>query len=124
MAGNNRRILLLIGAVILLSTTGLFAEVSYKGNGLRDPFVDPAGAFSAVVAPDPGIENAVKALKLQGVMYSTDNPRAFISGKIYSIGDEIGALKVANIEREGVKLSAGGKEYVLKQTPRKTSDDF
>ena len=107
-----------------LATTPVFAAVSYEGKGLRDPFVSLSAEISRPKSsPDSYAEDLVGSLKLQGVLYDTAHPRAIISGKIYALGDTLGVWKVTGIEQGQVIFSANGKDYALKQTTRKMSDD-
>ena len=98
-------------------------EVHYTGGDLRDPFLDQAA--TQTTDDTEGVEKAIKRLKLQGILFSPENPRAIISGSIYQEGSKIGTTgKVLRIEKDGVTLDVRGKEYFIKQTMRKTSDDY
>ena len=109
---------------LLLTATSALAAVKYNGKSLRDPFTDPA-ALAVKADTDETMQSILKSLKLQGILYSMENPRAIVNGKIVAIGDEIsgGQAKVAAINRSSVVLSSNGKTYTLNETIRKTSND-
>ena len=111
--------------MVLEGTAPVFAEVHYEGKGLRDPFTDPLDLTPTKKdTMDYDIQGAVSSLKLQGVLYGTQHPRAIINGKIYAIGDRLGAWKVTRVEKDNVVFSVSGKDYILKTTPRKMNHDF
>ena len=114
---------LLAVCFVFLSAAPALAAVRYNGKALRDPFTDP-NAVVAKVDSDQTMQTAFKTLKLQGILYSAENPRAIVNGKIVAIGGDVaGQAKVTAIHRDSVVLSANGKTYTLNETIRKTSDD-
>jgi hypothetical protein len=51
--------------------------------------------------------------RLQAIVFHPTRPSAIISGKTVFVGDKVGELRVAAIERDSVTLSGGGKTNVL-----------
>jgi hypothetical protein len=71
----------------------------------------------AVVSPQPGGPSPAleqpRIPKLQGIFYRLKQPTALLDGRIVSPGDEINGYRVARIERDKVRLVAGGKTKTL-----------
>ena len=95
------------------------AEIKYTGKTMRDPFMDAAEVKTAV-DESAAMQQSVSAMTLQGILYNMDNPVAIIDGKFYRVGSRLGAGQVTRIEREGVTVSQGGKQFTIKQSRGKT----
>lgn len=68
---------------------------------------------SPQAAPPVPITEPVTVPKLQGIFYRLKRPTAVIDGRIVSLGDDINGHRVIRIERDTVKLVAGGRTNTL-----------
>ena len=57
--------------------------------------------------------NAPK-LNLQGVVWGSDAPIAFIDGKVYKKGDIVGDAKIIDIDKKGVYLLNNGERVLVR----------
>jgi hypothetical protein len=76
----------------------------------------PAAKEIVVQAPKPAPEIskpkapvAFPALKMQGVILGEERTIAIINGRSYSVGDHVGNVVIASINREGVVLELDGE---------------
>ena len=103
------------GMAALLLAMGLtggfcWAGVEYAGEGTRDPFAlaeNPAQTSSDA-------QKGLSQMKLQGIVWHTDKPRAIINNKMVKVGSKIGEMKVVGIDKEGVRVQQEGREFVLR----------
>ncbi|MCM8779379.1 MAG: general secretion pathway protein GspB [Candidatus Omnitrophica bacterium] len=76
-------------------------EIKYFGGNYRDPFLSalpqekPVEKIEKVNPPD---------LKLQGIVWGSDKPRAIINGIVLGKGDKIGEAEIVEIRKEGVEF--------------------
>jgi len=85
-------------------------RVEYKAQALRDPF----RGFKT--EGTPGIKDAgVKppTLTIQGIVWGGSVPQAIINNKVVKIGDLIEDARIIDINKEGVIIFFGGRQYNL-----------
>lgn len=96
---------------------------SYASEKMRDPFVSleklllkSASNKSVDISKKRSreIEKLLNALKLEGIIYSSQNPRVIISEKILKEGDRIREFTIKKILPHKVILQYGEKEVELK----------
>jgi len=78
----------------------------------------PPPPVSASKTPEPlpstpVVTTPLSDLKLQGIFYRLRRPTALIDGRIVSPGDLISGYRVTRIDRDSVKLMAGGRTNTL-----------
>ncbi len=89
--------------------------VPYTGKQYRDPFIDKKEV--KVVDESATIQQSIESMNVQGILYNMENPVAIIDGRIYRIGNRIGGGgQVVKIEKGGVTVAQGGKQFTIKQT--------
>ncbi len=115
---------LFMGIFLALAVPAAMGEdYRYTGKMLRDPFTDPGSVVSAEDEFSQ-FEKLVGQLKIEGILYDFDDPKVIIDGKIYGLDEKVGKVgKIARIEREGVALESGGKEFFIQLTGRKPSNE-
>ena len=64
----------------------------------------PAANVATALMPVP---------KLQGIFFRLKRPTALLDGRIVSLGDDINGYRVTRIDRDTVKLAAGGRTNTL-----------
>ena len=106
--------------VLLAGGTAVNAEVRYTGKTFRDPFMDTAEIRPA--DETTVMQQSIDSMNVQGILYAMDNPVAIINGKIYRVGSRLGAGQVISIEKSGVTIAQGGKQFTIKQGRGKTND--
>ena len=111
---------LIFCSVLLSAGPAQSAElVQYTGRAFRDPFVDESEIKP--VDETVAIQQSIDGMTVQGILYAMDNPVAIIDGKIYRVGSRLAGGQVVKIEKEGVTVSQGGKQFTIKQTRGKTN---
>ncbi len=86
------------------------AAVEYTGRNYRDPFGLTVGSPETMADTQKGI----LAMKLQGIVWHTDKPRAIINNKMVKVGSRVGEAEVIGIDKEGVRIQQEGQEFVLR----------
>lgn len=95
-------------------------EAHYTGKAFRDPFMDASETKPA--DDNVALQQSINSMTVQGILYAMENPVAIINGKIYRVGSRLGAGQIVRIEKEGVTLSQGGKQFTIKQSRGKVND--
>jgi hypothetical protein len=81
------------------------------------PSTTPKSTANTPVAAAPVSIPAVPptpVIKLQGILYSTNNSSAMISGQTVMAGDEVGGYRVAAISQRSVTLVSANRTNILK----------
>ncbi|MBT3296363.1 MAG: hypothetical protein HN919_00665 [Verrucomicrobia bacterium] len=78
------------------------------------PTAPVEAAPAEALAPIPPAGPRRDELELTGVVYTHQTRMAHINGRILSEGGEIAGYKVIRISRESVRVSKGGKFFILK----------
>ena len=99
-----------------------WAEIRYTAGSLRDPFSEQY----AEKPVDEGalLEESLKKMDVQGMVLSGQNTYAIINGKIYHVGNMLGAAKIVNIDKTGVTASYRNKQILIPMLKRKTTYDI
>ena len=112
-------------------TPGAFKEImkrDMQAAGAEKP--DSSQAYENVIKEEEGISwgrdpfskrsaleggpVSVSGLKLEGILWHHDaEPNAIINGEVLSAGDNIGGLKVVEIQKDAVIVNDGEKNYKL-----------
>lgn len=95
--------------VLILATTQVWA-IEYTGRAGRDP-------FSAKDASDLLLAEKNKMtmdVVLNGIVWSTTQPRAIINKKMAKVGTKIGTIEVLEINRDSVKINNNGDIQILR----------
>lgn len=89
----------------------------YRADDLRDPFrgyEEKKEKPAEFVPPPPQqIEQPLPNLEIQGVIWGGRILQAIINNKIVKIGDVIEGVQIVNINKDGITVLFGGKEYNL-----------
>ena len=103
-----RKIALMLVGVFLMAEAGpAAAVVEYTGKGHRDPFGLTDGAARSA-------EKHISDIRVQGIVWNTNEPRAIINNKMVKIGSKIGTAEVTGIDKEGVRIQESGQEFILR----------
>ncbi len=104
------------GVVVMLLLARSATAVEYTGRKYRDPFADPRQAPISTTSVDTAAqqERQLAATPVQGILYSTEQPKAIVGGKIVRVGSKVGPGEVSRIDRDGVAVVFNNKEFVLK----------
>ena len=69
--------------------------------------------------PQPTVPaDEFSAIRLEGIVYRPSNPSALINGKTLFTGQAVAGARVVNIARDSVTVEIGGKQKVLRLTPK------
>lgn len=102
-----------IGLFLMLSLDLVFSqekkEIKYFGGNYRDPFL----SYLPVEKPKEKVVEKINPpdLKLQGIVWGSDKPRAIINGMVLGKGDKILEVEILDISKEGIEFVY--KEHVF-----------
>ena len=69
----------------------------------------------AASSPSLTFAEVNESIDLNGIMYTSEKPFAVINGNIgVSEGDYIGKFKISKIEKDFIKVTSGGQEFIIK----------
>ena len=95
-----------------------------------DPFVssfppkpEAAGTekSSAPSAAELKDEFDYSSLKVTGIVWGAENPKAIIDGNVMGIGDTVKEAKIVDISKEGILFDYKSKQYLMKREGASTS---
>ena len=94
-----------------------------------DPFVssfppkpEAAGtAKSSAQSAEPKDEFDYSSLKVTGIVWGAENPKAIIDGNVMGIGDTVKEAKIVDISKEGILFDYKSKQYLMKREGASTS---
>ena len=94
-----------------------------------DPFVssfppkpEAAGAEkSSAQSAEPKDEFDYSSLKVTGIVWGAENPKAIIDGNVMGIGDTVKEAKIVDISKEGILFDYKSKQYLMKREGTSTS---
>ena len=67
------------------------------------------------VEPSISFAEVSKAIKLNGIMYTTKNPLAVVNGGIWSPGEEVNGFKIIEIGKDFIKVAwKNGSEFIVR----------
>ncbi len=113
-----KRLFLVMGACsAILPEVCVAATIEYSGYAFRDPFESqlPKVKLESDRTATP-IEEApanVDFLKLSGVLWNSDEPRAIINGRVVNVGGMVEGAEVVSIGQSRVDVRYKGKEFTL-----------
>ncbi len=91
-------------------------KVAYGAEDSRDPFWDylpKEETEKTAKANLKSSEPVLPALKVQGIIWGGNFPQAIINNNVLKIGDTIEGAKIIKIDKAGIMVSYGGREYEL-----------
>ncbi len=83
----------------------------------RDPFQPPAIATADAAALGPrndGGGGAATPLRLQGIVWGVQPPKAIINDRIVTIGESVNGAQIMAIDRDGITVEYQGQRAVLR----------
>lgn len=104
-----------VAAVFLQAV--FFLEVAqaaqYTGDGYRDPFTESPMLQRLPEAPQEELDAPVE-IRLDGIIWVPEKPRAIINGRRVTEGAEVDGAKVVEILRKEVRIIFNGQNMVLR----------
>jgi hypothetical protein len=100
---------------------------------IQDPFISSLPLKSVVVSQSeaaairpttetgPNEKFDYSSLKVSGLVWGAEKPRAIIDEKVVGIGDTIKEAKILNISKEGILFNYRGKQYLMEREGTRTS---
>lgn len=84
----------------------------------RDPFEKVIINKSKEVAriqpsEDSASKSLIDSLSVQGLIWGGNFPQAIINNKVYKVGDAIQEASISKIDKSGIIVLLGGKQYIL-----------
>jgi len=95
------------GAATALEAQAAAELIDNQIANLEESEAADASAMESVKPPQPA------PLKLQGILYDPKQPSAMISGRTVFVGDKVGDLRVAAIDKASATLVGAGQTNVL-----------
>lgn len=102
-----RKTALTLLLVFLAGGSDPATAVEYIGKAHRDPFGLTGGA-------ERNAQRHVSDIRVQGIVWNTENPRAILNNKMVKIGSKVGTAEVLGIDKEGVRIQEAGQEFILR----------
>lgn len=85
-----------------------------KPQPLAQPVVpQPPPVAQPVYQPPPPPRPVMPSLKVTGLVWNTDQPRAIINGQIVGIGDTVQDVKILNISKDSIEILFDGETTVI-----------
>lgn len=89
----------------------------YNAHDLRDPLESllpevpkaPVEEAAANAHQPLHVERPMPSLRVEGLWWETQQPRAIINGEVYGIGDQVSGATIRAIGRDGVTLEFDGR---------------
>lgn len=73
----------------------------------------PPPVAQPVYQPPPPPRPVMPSLKVTGLVWNTDQPRAIINGQIVGIGDMVQDVKILNISKDSIEILFDGKTTAI-----------
>lgn len=91
-------------------------------NENQDPFTVPAGLIEKMKSGKMFIDSDddswedpnLPKINLQGIVWGSDSPMAFIDDKVYRKGDAVGDAQILDIDKKGVYLLNNGERVLVR----------
>ncbi len=91
-------------------------KIEYKSEGLRDPFQEE----KIEIKEQPQVQIETKPLtgfQVQGIIWGGSFPQAIINNKVVRVGDTIEEVRITDINKSGVTVFSGNRQYNLSVSP-------
>lgn len=115
MVRNFRHIFILIFILSFIFASKGFPEE--KRNPFKDWFpvikIENKTEEEPVVFVEPEKKFDTYIYNVEGLIWSTNKPKAIINGQLYGIGDKLDEAEITKIDKDGVVLIFDDKEYVI-----------
>ncbi len=99
--------------------------VEYQAERLKDPFQSAlTGEKVGEVQKEGGASAQPPDLRVQGIVWGGNAPQAIVNDKVVNAGDNIGEAKIIKIDKEGVLVSSGGRQYFFSSPAQKELKDM
>ena len=98
-------------------------KIEYKSEDLRDPFQEE----KIEIEEQPQVQIETKplpSLQIQGIVWGGGFPQAIINNKVVRVGDTIEGVRITDINKSGVIVFFGNRQYNLSTSSPITSQDL
>jgi hypothetical protein len=102
-------------------------DVSYKANGLRDPFKSPVVSEMLTQQDNPNPvapEVSLPELRIQGVFWGADFPQAIINDKVVKVGDEVSGAQIVSIDKDAITVFFVNRQFKILSPASSSSADL
>jgi len=87
-------------------------KIEYKSEKLREPFQEEK--IETKEQPQVQIETGpLPTLQIQGIVWGGSIPQAIINSKVFRVGDTIEGVRITDINKKGVTVFFGNRQYNL-----------
>ena len=97
------------GMIFLCVSAQTAEEELYSAHGKRDPFVPLITTTTHMSSGLVSVEN-IEELSIEGIVYDPKGSIVVINGTVLREGEELGAVKVLKITKDGALFSVNGVE--------------
>ncbi|MBI5149676.1 MAG: hypothetical protein HZA28_02755 [Candidatus Omnitrophica bacterium] len=66
-----------------------------------------------VELPRPIVQPQMPALNIGGIVWNTQHPQAIVNGQIVGVGDLVAGVRIVDIQKTGVTVSAGDRTVTI-----------
>lgn len=100
------------------SEVSLKTEIEYSAEGLRDPFEpyikkEEKTPEAIRAQAQEAVSIAPPSLTIQGIIWGGSFNQAIINNKVVKEGDTIEGTQIIKIEKNGITVLYGGREFIL-----------
>jgi len=98
-------------------------KIEYKSEDLKDPFQEE----KIEIKEQPQVEIEIKplpSLQIQGIVWGGGFPQAIINNKVVRVGDTIEEVRITDINKSGVTVFSGNRQYNLSTSSPINSQDL
>jgi len=98
-------------------------KIEYKSEDLRDPFQEE----KIEIKEEPEVQIETKplpSLQIQGIVWGGGFPQAIINNKVVKVGDTIEGVRITDINKSGVTVFFGNRQYNLSVSSPISSQDL
>jgi hypothetical protein len=90
-------------------------HIEYETKDLRDPFQSPEKKEDATeqISQEEDNIQPLPSLTIQGIVWGGSLPQAIINNKVVKVGDMIEEARIISINKDGVTVFFGNREYNL-----------
>jgi len=98
-------------------------KIEYKSEDSRDPFQEE----KIEIEEQPQVQIETKplpSLQIQGIVWGGGFPQAIINNKVVRVGDTIEEVRITDINKSGVTVFSGNRQYNLSTVSPASLQDF
>jgi len=98
-------------------------KIEYKSEDLRNPFEEEKIEIQQEQPKEEAQVKPLPSLEIQGIVWGGSLPQAIINNEVVSVGDTIEEARITDINKSGVTVFFGNRQYNLTTSILNSSKD-